>query len=140
MSTSRSAASARAPRAAERNGSETGASLLGSLVGAAAFTMFMLVASQVTLRLYATSVLSDAAERAASMVATSPDPQAEVAAAQADARLEFGLRNSHFVWVEVDAKRVVLEVVSPSPAVISLPVLSAPIRTTVVLRSEGFRG
>lgn len=143
MWTSRSTASARPPRTADRGGCpEQGVALVGTLVGFAIFLVLLLFATQVMVRLYATSAVSSAATRAAESVAQAPDPAAEVGPAEASARQQLGAlgrSRSQFVWQEVDAQQVVLEVTTRSPAFLpGLPAWSR-IQRTVTVRTERFR-
>lgn len=131
--------------AADRLGSarrEEGVAVVGTLVGFAIFLTLLLFATQVIVRLYATSALTSAATRAAETVAQSPVPSLAVASAEADARAElgsFGRTRTTFVWKEVDAAQVVLEVEGRSPEF--LPGLPGwqQIKRTVTVRTEQFR-
>jgi hypothetical protein len=140
MSINRSTASARPPLTAD--GAERGTALVGTLVGFAIFVVLLLFATQVVVRLYAVSTLTAAAERAAELVATAPDPPQGVAGAEAEARQRlgsFGAGHTVFLWREVDAQQVVLEVEAESPEFIpGLPGWSR-IRRTVTVRTERFR-
>lgn len=115
---------------------------MGTLVGFLIFLVLLLFATQVVVRMYATSVLTSAATRAAETVASSPVPLADVTTAETDARSQlgsFGADNTVFVWREVDAQQVVLEVSGRSPEF--LPGLSgwSRIDRTVTVRTERFR-
>ena len=116
--------------------------LVGTLVGFAIFLVLLLFATQVMVRMYATSALTSAATRAAQTVAQAPVPALEVAGAEAAARQQlgsFGSARARFVWVEVDGSQVVLHVVARSPEFLpGLPGWSR-ISRTVTVRTERFR-
>lgn len=116
--------------------------MVGTLVGFLIFLVLLLLATQVVVRLYAVSALTSAATRAADAVASAPVPETGVAAAEAEARSElgsFGARHTTFVWKEVDAQQVVLEVQARSPEFLpGLPGWSR-IDRTVTVRTERFR-
>jgi hypothetical protein len=137
MSINRSTASAAPTRAAE-----AGTAVVGTLVGFAIFLTLLLFSAQVLVRLYATSAVTSAATRAAETVADSPDPPAEVAVAEAQARSQlgsFGSSRTSFRWKEVDDQQVVLEVVATSPAFLPGPHSWERITRTVTVRTERFR-
>lgn len=121
---------------------DPGTALVGSLVGFAIFMVLLLFATQVVVRLYASSALSDAATRAAEAVASSPDPAGSEADAEVAARHElgsFGAAHTTFLWREVDGQQVVLEVQGRSPEFLpGLPGWSR-IDRTVTVRTERFR-
>ena len=112
------------------------------MVGFAIFLVLLLFATQVVVRLYATSALSDAATRAAEVVASSPDPTGSEGPAEVAARHQlgsFGSTHATFVWREVDGRQVVLEVQGRSPEFLpGLPGWSR-IDRTVTVRTERFR-
>lgn len=115
---------------------------MGTLVGFAIFLTLLLFSAQVLVRLYATSALTSAATRAAETVAGSPVPSEAVAPAEAAAKAQlgtFGAERTTFVWKEVDARQVVLEVQGRSPEL--LPGFAGwPVITrTVTVRTERFR-
>ncbi len=116
--------------------------IIGTVIGFAIFMVLLLFATQVIVRLYATSVLTSVATRAAESVAQSPVPADDEAQAEASARLElgsFGRRKTRFVWEEADARQVVLHVVAHSPEFLpGLPGWSR-IARTVTVRTERFR-
>ena len=116
--------------------------MVGTLVGFLIFLLLLLLATQVLVRLYASSALTSAATRAADAVASTPVPETGVAAAEAQARSDlgsFGARHTTFVWKEVDAQQVVLEVQGRSPEFLpGLPGWSR-IDRTVTVRTERFR-
>ena len=121
---------------------EEGVAVVGTLVGFAIFLTLLLFATQVIVRLYATSALTSAATRAAETVAQSPVPALSIPSAEAAARAQlgsFGATRTTFVWKEVDADEVVLEVEGRSPEF--LPVLPGwtRITRTVTVRTEQFR-
>jgi hypothetical protein len=96
----------------------------------------------VLVRLYATSALTSAAERAAETVADSATPGTTTASAEEAARTQlgsFGATRTSFVWKEVDAQQVVLEVDGLSPGFLPLPRGWRTISRTVTVRSERFR-
>ena len=142
MSTSRSTASARPSPTAERVAGDGGTAIVGTLVGFVIFIVLLLFATQVVVRLYAESALTSAATRAADTVASSTVPSSGVSAAETEARRElgsFGARHTAFLWREVDAEQVVLEVQSRSPEFLpGLPGWSR-IDRTVTVRTERFR-
>lgn len=142
MSISRSTASASRRPAAEPHGGDAGTAVVGTLVGFLIFLTLLLLATQVVVRMYATSALTSAATRAADAVASSPVPGAGVEAAEAQARAElgsFGAGHTTFVWREVDPRQVVLEVQGRSPEFLpGLPGWSR-IDRTVTVRTERFR-
>jgi hypothetical protein len=140
MSTSRSTASARPAEAAESGDSGTG--LVGTLVGFAVVITLLLFATQMLVRLYDTSSLTAAAERAAETVAQSGDPTGEIPSAEAQARGAlggFGERRMTFHWLEVDGTVVVLQVRAESPAFIPGPVSWREIERTVSVPTAEFR-
>lgn len=124
------------------DGQDHGTALVGSLVGFAIFLVLLLFSAQVVVRLFATSALSDAATRAAEAVASSPDPAQSESTAELAARHQlgsFGATHTNFVWREVDAQQVVLEVQGHSPEFLpGLPGWSR-IDRTVTVRTERFR-
>lgn len=143
MSTTRSTASGRAAEPADPvTSGERGTGLVGTLVGFSIFVVLLLFATQVLVRLYATSTLTSAANRAAQEVAEAPVPAAEVPAAQATAVSSlgtFGARRTAFIWKEVDGQQVVLEVRGRSPELLPWPGGWSPIVRTVTVRTERFR-
>jgi hypothetical protein len=111
-------------------------------VGFAIFLILLLFSAQVLVRLYATSALTSAATRAAEEVAQSADPLSEVAPAEAAARASlgsYGTAHTTFLWKEVDAQAVVLEVMAPGPGFLPLPSTWSRIHRTVTVRTERFR-
>jgi Flp pilus assembly protein TadG len=121
---------------------EGGTAIVGTLVGFLVFMIMLLFSVQILVRLYATSVLSSAATRAAETVAQSGDPRLAVAGAQAEATSQlgtFGATRTRFVWKEVDAQQVVLEVEGSTPGLLPLPASWRNIDRTVVVRTERFR-
>lgn len=116
--------------------------MVGTLVGFAIFLVLLLFAAQVMVRLYATSAVSSAAARAAESVAQAPDPAAEVGPAEASARAQLGTlgrSRSLFVWKEVDAQQVVLQVITRSPEFLPGIADWSRIERTVTVRTERFR-
>lgn len=132
----------RSVRAHLLNCDERATAIVGTLVGFLIFLVLLLLATQVVVRLYATSALTSAATRAAETVASSPTPPSGVAGAEARARSElgsFGASHTTFLWREVDAEQVVLEVQGRSPEFLpGLPGWSR-IDRTVTVRTERFR-
>jgi hypothetical protein len=115
---------------------------VGTFVGFAIFMTLLLFSAQFLVRLYATSTLTTAANRAAEQVADSPDPAAAVPDAEAAARADseiFGATRTHFVWKEADLQQVVLEVTGQSPGFLPLPSAWRTIQRTVTVRTERFR-
>lgn len=116
--------------------------MVGTLVGAAIFLFFLLLAVQFLVRLYATSVLTSVAFDAARRVADDPgNRQAEAVLAADSARRQLGAmgRGAEVVWREVDAQQVVLRIIAESPAFAPLPASYRRIERTVVVRTERFR-
>jgi hypothetical protein len=102
----------------------------------------LLLAVQVTVRLYATSTLSSAAYDAAEQVATGTNTPNVVATATADAKRRLGslgARHAVFIWEEVDAERVVLRVEAQAPGFLPLPASFRRIDRTITVRTERFR-
>lgn len=121
---------------------DRGVAIVGTLIGFAIFMVLLLFACQVIIRLYATSALTSAATRAAETVAGSVTPEAAVVEAEAAARQQlgsFGAERTTFVWKEVDASRVVLEVKGRMPQLLPLPGGWQLITRTVAVRTERFR-
>jgi Flp pilus assembly protein TadG len=121
---------------------ERGTAVVGTLVGFLIFIVLLLFSAQLIIRMYATSALTSAATGAAESVAESPDPQARVAAAEESARSQLGTYGSTrttFVWKEVDAQQIVLEVEGTSPGFLPLPAAWRTIDRTVTIRTERFR-
>lgn len=115
---------------------------MGTLVGAAIFVLFMLLAAQTLLHLFATSAVSAAAFDAAEAVATDPDQMAaEIPLAENQARLRLGGlgRSASFKWEEADDQQVVLEVRVSSPGFLPFSSSMLRIHRTVVVRTERFR-
>ena len=116
--------------------------VVGTVVGFAVFMVLLLFATQVVVRLYATSVLTSVTTRAAESVAQSPVPAAYEGEAEAAARSALGPlegRTARFVWDEADARQVVLHVVARSPEFLpGLPGWTR-ITRTVTVRTERFR-
>lgn len=138
MSTIRSTASGRATART----ADGGVAVVGTLVGFTIFLILLLFAAQLMIRLYATSALTSAATRAAETVAQSSDPRASVAGAEQAAKTQlgtFGATRTQFVWKEVDAQQVVLEVKGQSPGLIPVPGSWKAIVRTVTVRTERFR-
>lgn len=140
MSTARSTASGRPPRAADP--SAAGVAVIGTLVGFLIFLLLLLFASQVLVRLYATSVVTSVATRAAESVAQAPDPAGDEGSAEASARQDlgsFGGSRTRFQWLEADGQQVVLRVEARSPEF--LPGIPGwdRIARTVTVRTERFR-
>lgn len=126
----------------EREPSERGTAVVGTLIGFLIFMVLLLFAVQVVVRLYATSALTTAATRAAETVASSPFPQASVAAAEQEARSQLGsfaANHTDFEWKEVDGEQVVLEVSATSPEFLPLVPGWATITRTITVRTERFR-
>ena len=123
-------------RATVRNG-ERGTGLIGSTVGVLAFLLFLLLATQTLVRLYATSALSAATFDAARRVATGSQP----ADAEQHARStlgSFGTR-PRFQW-SVDADDVSLTVDAPAPLFLPASWTGlGSIHRTVHVRRETFR-
>lgn len=111
-------------------------------MGFAIFSVLLLFATQVLVRMYATSVLASAATRAAQTVAQAPVPALEVAGAEAAARRQLGSfasSNARFVWQEVDGSQVVLQVMARSPEFLPGVPGWSQISRTVTVRTERFR-
>ena len=106
----------RRARAADRR-VEAGTGLVGTLFGVTAFLLFLLLAVQVLLGLYTTTVVTSAATDAANELSHAPDPtspdEQRAVADRATARLGgFAQRPDGFVldWKGTDADNVVLTV------------------------------
>jgi hypothetical protein len=122
--------------------SDHGTGMVATMFGATIFVMFLLFAAQFLVRLYASSVVASATYQAAQAVATSADPASAIPVAEAAARRRMGsLGGAHarFIWREVDAQQVVLEVVDASPSFTPLPAAYRRIDRTVTVRTERFR-
>ncbi|HWE55792.1 MAG TPA: hypothetical protein VG435_09775 [Acidimicrobiales bacterium] len=121
---------------------ESGTAIVGTLVGFTIMLVLLLFATQMVVRLYATSTLTSVANRAAEQVASSPVPAADTGAAESAARSQlgsFGASHTVFVWREADADQVVLQVTARSPEFIpGIPGWSR-ITRTVTVRTERFR-
>ena len=121
---------------------EGGTAIVGTIVGFLILMVLLLFATQVIVRLYAESALTSAATRAAETVATSQQPNQDVAVAEAAARSQLGSFAAHhvsFTWEEVDGQQVVLLVKARSPEFLpGLPGWSR-VQRTVTIRTERFR-
>lgn len=116
--------------------------MVGTLFGATIFLFLLLVSVQFLIRLYATSVVTSVAFDAANAVADAPgDQQVEAMLAGATARDRLGAmgRQAVFVWQQVNAQQVVLEVRALSPGFAPLPISYRRIDRTVIVRTERFR-
>jgi hypothetical protein len=115
---------------------------VGTTIGFLIFVTLMLLSAQVIVRLYATSTLTAAAARAAQQVADAPDPLTAAPQAEAAARRQlgtFGATRTIFVWKEVDAQQVVLQVRGDTPTLLPVPSEWRSIVRTVTVRTERFR-
>jgi hypothetical protein len=104
--------------------------------------ILLLLAAQVVVRLYAQSVLTSTAARAAETVAESADPAEAEASAEAEARSalgSFGASHVRFTWEEADGEQVVLRVDASTPALLPGPRSWRTITRTVTIRTERFR-
>jgi hypothetical protein len=104
--------------------------------------LLVLLAAQVTIRLYATSMLTEAATRAAEEVAVSPVPATAEASAEARAVAQLGgfaATDVRFTWEEADGQQVVLKVEASSPEFVPGPSSWHEISRTVTVRTERFR-
>lgn len=131
-------------RSAERLEDETGAGLLGSIVGVTVFLVLLLFAVQLAMNLYATSAVTsvafDAARKVAGADAVTP------AIAEADARQVLDDFEAHggtlrFHWDNSRADVVVLRLEAKRPTPL-LPNVSFPFQTvdrTVTVRREALR-
>jgi parvulin-like peptidyl-prolyl isomerase len=116
--------------------------MVGTMIGATIFLMFLLFAAQFLVRLYATSVVTAATYQAAQAVATAGDGPSAIPAAEDQARQRmgsFGGPHAQFIWREVDGQQVVLEVIDESPSFTPLPASYRRIERTVTVRTERFR-
>jgi hypothetical protein len=116
--------------------------MVGTMIGATIFLVMMLFAAQFLVRLYATSVVTSATYQAAQAVAVTGGQPSAIASAESQARARMGsLGGTHarFIWREVDAQQVVLEVIDMSPSFTPLPSSYRRIDRTVIVRSERFR-
>jgi hypothetical protein len=121
---------------------ERGTAVIGTLVGFCVFMVFLLLAVQTLVHLYATSTLTSAAFDAAHRVAASPDGAASIPMAQTDAQRSlgsFGTSHTRFAWVRADGAEVVLRVQAQSPGFLPLPASFRRIDRTVTVRVERFR-
>jgi hypothetical protein len=122
--------------------SEIGTGMVGTMIGATIFLLMLLFAAQFLVRLYATSVVTSATYQAAQAVATAGDQSSAIAGAELQARQRmgsFGGAHAQFIWREVDAQQVVLEVIDQSPSFTPLPASYRRIDRTVTVRTERFR-
>jgi hypothetical protein len=104
--------------------------------------VLVMFAAQVITRLYATSVITASATRAAESVAVSPSPLDAEQPAIGEARSELGsfaVRHARFEWVEVDDQQVVLKVQATVPALVPGPAGWRAISRTVTIRRERFQ-
>jgi hypothetical protein len=111
-------------------------------VGFTVFVLLVLFAAQLMVRLYATSVLTTTATRAAEAVAVSPDPARAEAPAEAAARSELGsfaANHVRFMWEEADGQRVILRVDASSAELVPGPTSWRMISRTITVRTERFR-
>jgi hypothetical protein len=148
MSTSKSTASAPS-RAVDRDDDcgrqeDGGTAIVGTIAGVTVFLLMMLLAVQVTVRMYATSTLTavafDAAHEVASAAPADRIAVEQDATAGALASLGgFGRANTTFKWMEADDRQVVLEVVGRSAAFLPLPAGVTRIERTVTVKTEQFR-
>jgi hypothetical protein len=121
---------------------EQGSGLVDTLVSFTIFMLFLLVAVQTLVHLYAISSLTAAANEAAEQVASDGGSAGAVPAAQSEALARlggFGARHTHFDWLEVDGQQVTLRVTAQSPAFVPLPGSYRHISRTVTVRTERFR-
>ena len=112
------------------------------MVGSAIFLLFLLLAVQTVVHLFATSVVTAAAYDAARAVATDPGQQAqEIPQAETMARQKLGGMGGRasFDWEEVDGQQVVLEVSVRSPGFVPFASSLLEIDRRVVVRTERFR-
>jgi hypothetical protein len=121
---------------------ERGDATVATLVGFVVVLVLVMFAAQVITRLYATSVVTASATRAAEAVALSPSPldSEQSAIDEADAELgSFAVRHARFVWVEVDDEQVVLRVQATVAALLPGPAGWRAISRTVTIRRERFQ-
>jgi hypothetical protein len=131
-------------RSAERLGGESGAGLLGSVIGVTVFLVLLLFAVQLAMNLYATSAVTSVAFDAARKVAGAD--HVAPATAEADARRvldEFEAQGGKltFDWDDTRDDVVVLRLEAKRPAPL-LAKVSFPFQTidrTVRVRREGPR-
>ncbi len=120
-------------------GSECGTGAVGTLAGVAAFLGFLLVATQVLVHLYATSVVTAASFDAARVLAVDLDEGAAAERAQA---LLGSYADGATVRAAAGAEQVSVRVSIPSPALVPrvLGVLDlGAIDRTALLRREELR-
>lgn len=125
-----------------RDDADRGTAYVGTLVGSAIFLLFLLLAVQTLVHLFATSAVTAAAYDAASDVATDTGARtAEIPRAEALARQKLGGlgRKASFDWEEVDGQQVVLEVRVRSPGFLPFASPLLQIDRRVVVRTERFR-
>lgn len=111
-------------------------------MGSAIFGVFLLLAVQIVVHLFATSAVTAAAYDAAHAVAAEPSHQAqEIPLAEARAREQMGGlgRSASFDWQEADGQQVVLEVSVHSPGFLPFASSLRQIQRKVVVRTERFR-
>lgn len=116
--------------------------LVDTTVGFLIFLTLLLFSAQLLVRLYASSTLSSAAGHAAEEVAYSPDPTAEIAIAEADARRQlgsFGGSRTTFDWGPMNGDVVVLKVIAHAPSLVPFAGGWATITRTVSVRVERVR-
>ena len=112
------------------------------MVGSAIFLLFLLLAVQTLVHLFASSAVTAAAYDAARAVATDPGHQTqEIPRAETMARQKLGGMGAHtrFNWEEVDGRQVVLEVSVRSPGFLPFGSSLLQIDRRVIVRTERFR-
>lgn len=137
---------ARSPVRSTASGAEAerGTALLGTLTGFAALLFFLLLATQVLVHLYATSVVTAATHDAARIVSGADGgPGSEDAAiAHAEALLGTWASDVSLRFLRTDDDAVVLEVRARSPALLPRTLNSlvgiGDIEREIVLRRERF--
>lgn len=104
--------------------------------------LFLLLAVQTIVHLFATSTVTAVAYDAAEAVATDPGgEQQEIPRAEASARQKLGGlgQRASFDWEEADGQQVVLEVKVRSPGFLPFASPLLQIDRRVVVRTERFR-
>jgi hypothetical protein len=125
-----------------RREADRGTAYIGTLVGSTIFLLFLLLAVQTMVHLFATSTVTAVAYDAAQAVATAPGHQIEeIPLAEAEARQKLGGlgRRAAFDWEEADGQQVVLEVTVRSPGFLPFASPLLQIDRRVVVRTERFR-
>ena len=131
-----------ARRSRRRGEADRGTAYVGTLVGSTIFLLFLLLAVQTVVHLFAASTVTAVAYEAAAAVATDPGHESEeIPLAEIEARQKLGElgRKATFDWEEFDGRQVVLEVSVRSPGFLPFDSSLLQIDRRVVVRTERFR-